>query len=176
MDGRHVALGVALAASVATRTAAPPPLFFGYQTLDAEPVSLDETQLIRTWIVTVDATLPAEGADHDFTSTLAVRAGASAYVMGESDPIVVVLSECGSAGVADGPDPAPSVGLQDPLAGCVAQQTCTRTFCVAIGNASDHAVDVHWDTWASIRSDARVDDDVDSIPVPIDITIEEIEP
>jgi len=176
MDRRHVVLGVALAASVATRTEGPPSLFSGYQTLDAEPVSLDETRLIRTWIVTVDVTLPAEAADHDFTSTLAVRAGTSGDGFRDSDLIVVVLSECGSAGVVDGPARAPSVGLQDPFAGCVAQQTCTRTFCVAIGNASDHAVDVEWDTWTSIRSDERVDDDVDSIPVPIDITIEEMEP
>src|SRR6185436_16616100 len=177
MDRRHVVMGVALVASVATSQPAPPPLFYGEQQLDAEPVSLDETRPIRTWVITVDATLPAEAANHDFTSTLEVHAQPSARDSGERsvDPIVVVLSECGSEGVVDGPNRAPSVALRDPFAGCVAQQTCTRTFCVAIGNAGDEAVDVEWDAWASIESRAWVDYDERSIPVPIDITIEEIE-
>ena len=70
IDRRHFALGVALAASVATEYPAPPSLFYGEQTLDAEPVSLDDTRLVRTWIVTVDVTLPAEAADDDFSSTM----------------------------------------------------------------------------------------------------------
>ena len=62
-----------------------------------------------------------------------------------------------------GPNKAPLVAIKDSFASCSPQQTCTRTFCVAIGSASDHAVDVEWGTRASVQSDAWLDKkDVDS--------------
>jgi hypothetical protein len=176
MDRRHLVLAIALAASVATEYPGPEPMFSGEQTLAAASVPLDETRPIRTWVITTDVTLPPEAADHDFTSTTSVYASSTVEGFGSTDWLVVVLSECGSGGFADGPARGVGAGVEEAFVDCVPEQTCTRTFCVAIGNAADHPIEVQWDTSTRIESLAVVDHDVGPIDVPIDIAIEEIEP
>jgi hypothetical protein len=174
MDRRHGVLAVAVAASVATSYAPPPPLFYGEQSLDADPVWLDETRPVRTWVITTDARLPAEATERDFTSTTEVDVRVSDGDSGARDGrLVVVLSECGSGSVSDGPG---GLAVEDAFEDCLPRQTCRRTFCVAIGNDSDHALEVEWSTRTIIESHAWVDYDVDPILVPIEITIEETEP
>jgi hypothetical protein len=164
-------LGVALAASVATSRNLPSALFRGQQSLAVDPFLLDETHATRSWVITTDAVLPAEASDHDFTSSTGVQATVTAP--DSVDSLVLLLSECGSdpvettlEGVAD---------IDDSFVDCIPGQTCTRRFCIEIANGNDPVVEVEWHTWTMIDSDATVDYDVDSIAVPIDITIEEIE-
>ncbi len=178
IDRRHAALGVALAASVATSYGPPPALFYGEESLGADPVQLDEFRPIRTWVITADVVLPAEAAHHHFTSTTTVEARAADQDSGErfENLLVVTLSECGIEGVEDGPTPNGSVEVENSFANCVPRQTCTRTFCVAVANGSEQALEIEWHTWTIIESDATVDYDVDPIPVRIEMTIEEVVP
>jgi len=178
IDRRHVVLGVALAASVATSYGLPPTLFYGEETLSAPPVTIDDTRPIRAWVVTTRVTLPAEATRHPFTSTTEVWASTSVHGFPDDgvDDLAVVMSECGHDAVADGPALGGSVSIKDAFVDCVPEQPCFRTLCVAIGTAGDGPVAVEWETSTIVESFATVDYDVNSITVPIDIDIDEILP
>jgi hypothetical protein len=171
MDRRHVVLGAALAASIASQPKDWPPIFSGYQSLDADPFILDGASPTRAWRITVEAALPAEAEDHDFVSRTDLEVGPTEGEPG--DLATVSFGECGAEPIETlWPD---GLSLDGAFEDCVPRQTCTRTFCLEITTKEDHPVEGAWWTWTAIQSVDTVKHE-DSIGVHIEITIEEIEP
>jgi hypothetical protein len=115
--------------------------------------------------------LPAEAEDHDFMD----RTGVQVFMTDpeSGDLATVSFGECGDEMVDElwG-----SVPVDSAFADCAPRQSCTRTFCLAITSKDDPLVEGQWRIWTTIRSLDTVKHEDDSIRVPIEITIEEIEP
>jgi hypothetical protein len=181
MDRRHFVLAIAVVAAIASEPDQPPRLFWGREDLDGGSLTLDAMHPTRSWIITTTVVLPAEAADHDFQSFSTVRAdlgeGAQAYPVSLSlsacsEPVETVYSEENPNGRLVAAD------IDDPFVDCVPLEPCTRTMCAQLANGDENAgVELDWFTYSVVASDEPVDDKGDeSIPVAIDITIEDGEP
>jgi hypothetical protein len=177
IDRRHLVLGIALGASIATEGPPPGFLFHGAERLNAGASRLDVEIPTRHWIITTEIVLPREAEGDEFGSSSAVS-----YALTERSAAGVLVSsfrECGGE-IDEEPivtvDDSFTMSVSDSFADCAPQQGCTRTFCLELTSNNDHAIEVEWYATASIESEATVDHDVDPIDVPIEITIEEIEP
>lgn len=171
IDRRHVALGTAIAASVSSQPRDWPPLFYGDEALDAGPFTLDDKSPTRAWRITTDVVLPEEAGDHDFQSQTGVQVLATDP--DSEDFATVSFGECGDEAIEG--EWGSLVSIDDVFADCTPRASCTRTFCVEITSEENHAVEGAWNTGIRIESIDTVKHE-DSIPVLIDITIEEIEP
>jgi len=173
IDRRHVALGAAIGASIASQPRAGPPLLYGDQKLEAGPFTLDDSRPTRSWRITTEVELPAEAADHDVLSQTGVEALAADA---DSDDLATVsFGECGAEPIEELWGGLVFV-VDGAFEDCGPGQNCTRTFCVDITSDEDHPVEGWWQTWTTVQSMDNVKYGDDSIPVPIEITIEEIEP
>jgi hypothetical protein len=180
IDRRHAVLAVAVTASVATQPPPMPALFSGREDLEAGSVVLDPNQT-RSWTITTTVVLPHQARHHDFMSFSMVSAE---LLPGARAAVSLSLSDCVGAAAAgvfelelDRDTLAAEASIEDPFIDCVASEPCTRTMCLDLVNDDERAVKVSWSTYTVVTShevhESRNDE---STPVPIEITIEEIEP
>jgi hypothetical protein len=183
MDRRHVVLIVAVAASIGTSpqddSAEPVDLFWGHANEHAL-FTLDEAHPTRVWEITAQVELPPEAEASGFTGAIGARAR---FVDKDfrHDPVTLRLTDCAGAALSavyearSTWDPA-NTATYDAFVDCVPGTPCTRTVCLEITTSNDeHPVDLEWNTFAWIGTDDPAPAG-EGIDVPIELTIEEIEP
>ena len=178
MDRRHLVLGLAVAASVATT----PPmydLYSGGSNSDEVAFTLDTETPERVWLITCTVDLPQEARTHPFSSSFGVRlvlTGASTPA-----PIEVVLWDAatfetlddGVVAEADYLEDATSMDVSDAFADCL-PGGCERTFFLYVSSPEDVDAAGQWEAIAAVSSEDVVDYKRDWTEVPVTIAYEEL--
>lgn len=179
IDRRYAVLGVSIAATIGTSPAEGPdthPIFVGFEQLTAGPFTFDAANPSRVWQITLQVVLPPEAEHSDFGSTLVVQAR---FVDdAKHEPVTYRLTDCNenALGVSS-VEYQTWIDIDGPFADCLPETACAPIFCLEIETTDDESpVDVEWDASASVMATDTVAVIEDVIHVPIDITIEEIEP
>jgi hypothetical protein len=179
MDRRHLVLAMAIAATIATSYPSYSPLE-GSSSLTLDTVQLEAGDT-RSWVITSEVALPPQAQANAYDSMLS----AVAQVSGSEglQRVSLILRDCDGGEtmaqtvVADEPGGGSWIGGQvdapDFFADCPINE-CVRTVCLDITNEATSPADVGLEIQASVTSDYS-EDGVD-LGVPIQLTIEEIDP
>lgn len=166
MDRRHVVLGFAIGASVATSYSTSP-LFRGEAQSDAV-FTLDVEHPERVWLITYTADLPQEVGAHPFSSSLEV--GVAITRASTPAPIEFVLWDAATFETIGQGD---SMYVPDPFADCLPGR-CERAFFLYVSSPEEVDAGGYWMASAWIRSDEPAPDVDESKEVPITIEYEEL--
>jgi hypothetical protein len=185
VDRRHAAIAAVVLAPLAVGCGKdePGPLFEGSESLELGPSTVkgDET---RAWMVSAEVSLPQEAEDATYESVLEMDIVFSS-AEGSMDAAFVVRDCDGGGPVHENlsfpreghteSTSAESIEFPAFLADCPIQK-CVRTMCVEATNHRNALLELSVLLRVSLVSDASVEDDGATIDVPIDLTLEEIEP
>jgi hypothetical protein len=185
MNRRHVALILAVAASIGTSEKDEGPddpvyLFQGLVNEQAGPVTLDEAHPTSVWEITAQVVLPPEAETTSFDGGI----GARVWFVdpdAEHDLVSYRLTDCAGVALteveyATSGEGVGSIAKFDSFADCVPEIDCTSTACLEITTTNKQLpVQVH--CMAVVWIDAATESSTDeAIEVPIELTFEEIEP
>jgi hypothetical protein len=155
MDRRHLVLGLAITATLATKYVLDP-LFWGEESRNGPLVTLGTNHPVRMWQITYSTDLPGIADDHPFGGTIWVfvqyfsdraddQFARAALVDCETDVLLTEDSVSDEQAVLE---------VQDAFPSCVGSGFCEQSYCLIV-ETTDKATPAQflWSTSASIASD-----------------------
>ena len=183
MNRRHTVLAAVIATLAVDCKEESVPLFEGFESLDFGPGTVEGHQT-RAWMVSAGVNLPQEAEASAYGSVLHMDI---LFSSGEASmDAAFVVRECDDAGPVHENLAFPRMGdtesistesIEFPgfLADCPIQE-CVRTLCVEATNHLDGPLALSLRLYVQLLAAVNAEDDSATIDVPIDLTLEEIEP